>query len=146
MKLVLKFNYSTWNFKKEFNRTFDICQREHLKWNVDIKYPDKILKDRLYQLTNYKPFSNCVGKRRSCHLGHDLRRNSSVIDTIRYKNNLKTRPRHWQKRANILKAYGKTLGCNETNTFEERAIARRLQTSDAILIQSIIQMGEQKSA
>ena len=127
VKSILIYNCSTWCNSKAISDRIDIIHRKHLRKALNIHYPKRISNENLYRMTRSAPISEFVRRRRIKHLGHVLRRETTVKDI--YKHIFKRPRRKGQRGAkptNILKTYRKDFETDDVYVLEERAFARTL--------------------
>ena len=70
---ILLYNCSSWAANKQVLNKLDISHRHHLRYILNVKWPQKITNIRLYELTESRPLSEFVERSRWSMLGHILR-------------------------------------------------------------------------
>ena len=127
VRSILIYNCSTWSSNKGVRDRIDIIHRKHMRRSLNIHYPKTISNQKLYSITNSVPISEFVDKRRKAHLGHVLRRETTVKDIYKHIWTLpKRRGKRGAKPANIFKTYRKDHETDDIHALEEKAFARTL--------------------
>ena len=78
VKSILLYNYCTWALTKKDEKEIDSFHRRQLRNIIGIKWPNRIKNKNLYKITDTKPISVEITKRRWKMLGHTLRMNPNT--------------------------------------------------------------------
>ena len=70
---IFLYNSELWTVTQKLESTIDVFQRNLLRQILKIRWPDKISNEQLYKMTNQKPWSQEVKKRRISWYGHLMR-------------------------------------------------------------------------
>ena len=89
---ILLYNHCTWAAPKEYIEKVDTCHRNHIRQILNIKWPQKITNEKLYQLANVSPLSQRTPKARWKMLGKVLRQdeNSAAYCSLIFARNSKS--------------------------------------------------------
>ena len=127
---VFLYNSEIWTLTKKLENVIDVFQRRMLKIILNIKYPEIISNEKLYEKTNEIPWSEVVRKRRLRWTGHMLRLPDETPvmkafeESNKYSKTLKKNKKTWKKVVNDdLIKIDKTLsltGANTRNLAKER--------------------------
>jgi hypothetical protein len=120
---VFLYNSEIWTLTKKLENVIDVFQRRMLKIILNIKYPEIISNEKLYEKTNEIPWSEVVRKRRLRWTGHMLRLPDETPvmkafeESNKYSKTLKKNKKTWIKVVNddFIKI-DKTLSLTTANT------------------------------
>ena len=96
---IFMYNSELWTVTKKLESTIDVFQRNILRKILNIRWPDKISNDKLYEKTKESPWSKTVKKRRLKWYGHLIRlpEETPAKQALREAQKASRKPRGGQK-------------------------------------------------
>ena len=103
---VMMYNCSSWAATKDTLKKLDVCHRKHLRKIINVKWPQTISNDKLYEICNTKCLSERVRLARWKMLGHILRSPDNTPAALSLVHAIKgsvAKKRRGSHKANLLK-------------------------------------------
>ena len=128
---VMMYNCSSWAATKDTLKKLDVCHRKHLRKIINVKWPQTISNDKLYEICNTECLSERVRLARWKMLGHILRSPDNTPAALSLVHAIKgsvAKKRSGSHKANLLKVLRDDMKSMPIDRTSEYAALRQRPT------------------